>query len=109
MLATAPDAAWREPTQFKAWTFDDIVGHLYLFDVVAEIAARSRAEFEAFYGEIVASAKQGVTLRAYAAALARGLQRSRIAGPMAGAVPAARADRELPSSPTGAWPGPVRT
>src|SRR5512139_2123156 len=66
VLVTAPDAAWREPTQFKAWTFDDIVGHLHLFDVVAEIASRSRAEFEAFYGEIVASAKQGMTLRAYA-------------------------------------------
>lgn len=66
VLAAAPVAAWREPTQFKAWTFDDIVGHLYLFDVVAEIAARSRAEFESFYGGIVASAKQGVSLREYA-------------------------------------------
>jgi len=66
VLATAPDAAWREPTQFKDWTFDDIVGHLYLFDVVAEIASRSRAEFEAFYGGIVASAREGMTLRAYA-------------------------------------------
>lgn len=65
-LAAAPDEAWREPTQFKDWTFDDIVGHLYLFDVVAEIAARSRAEFEAFYGDIAASARQGLTLRDYA-------------------------------------------
>lgn len=66
VLATAPGDAWREPTQFKAWTFDDIVGHLHLFDVVAEIAARSRTEFDSFYGEIVASARQGVSMRAYA-------------------------------------------
>jgi uncharacterized protein (TIGR03084 family) len=66
VLAAAPEAAWHEPTQFKGWTFDDIVGHLYLFDVAAEIAARSRAEFEAFYGQIIAEAQQGMTLRAYA-------------------------------------------
>jgi uncharacterized protein (TIGR03084 family) len=66
VLAAAPEDAWRVPTQFKGWTFDDIVGHLYLFDVVAETAARSRTEFEACYGDVVASARQGLTLRDHA-------------------------------------------
>jgi uncharacterized protein (TIGR03084 family) len=65
VLATAPRAAWRQPTQFKQWTFDDIVGHLYFFDRAAAIAARSREELQALFGELATAARAGVSMIDY--------------------------------------------
>jgi uncharacterized protein (TIGR03084 family) len=52
-LAAAPAAAWREPTQFKAWTFDDIVAHLNMFDHAAELAASGREPLQAWLGPLM--------------------------------------------------------
>ena len=43
VLVAAPAAAWTRPTQFKQWTFDDVLGHLRMFDYASELAARGRA------------------------------------------------------------------
>ena len=64
-LAAAPGDAWSQPTQFKGWTFDDILGHLYLFDYASEVAARSRDEIQALFREIMGGAAQGVSLIDY--------------------------------------------
>jgi uncharacterized protein (TIGR03084 family) len=52
-LAAAPLDAWNEPTQFKGWTFDDIVAHLNMFDYAALLAARSRDELQAWLGPLM--------------------------------------------------------
>jgi uncharacterized protein (TIGR03084 family) len=64
-LAAAPVAAWSRPTQFKSWTFDDVLGHLHLFDHAAEIAARSREELLAFFTQLSAARAGGVSLTDY--------------------------------------------
>jgi len=64
-LENAPAEAWAAPTQFKAWTFDDILGHLYFFDHAAEIAARSRDEIQALFREIFQASATGVSLIDY--------------------------------------------
>jgi uncharacterized protein (TIGR03084 family) len=65
VLVAAPAAAWRVPTQFKQWTFDDVLGHLYLFDHAAEIAARSRDDVEALFRDLVHAQAAGCTLIDY--------------------------------------------
>lgn len=65
VLQNAPAEAWAEPTQFKAWTFDDILGHLYCFDHASEIAARSRDEIQALFREIFLASVAGVSLIGY--------------------------------------------
>lgn len=60
VLAAAPTAAWRQPTQFKAWTFDDILGHLHFSDHAAAVAARSRDEVHALFREVHAARAAGV-------------------------------------------------
>jgi uncharacterized protein (TIGR03084 family) len=65
VLLAAPAAAWQRPTQFKQWTFDDVLGHLQMFDYAAELAARSRADIEAFLAELVVAQQRGTTLTAY--------------------------------------------
>lgn len=64
-LANAPAAAWAEPTQFKGWTFDDVLGHLLFFDHAAEVAARSRDEVQALFRDIFLASASGVALIDY--------------------------------------------
>ena len=64
-LAAAPAAAWRQPTQFKGWTFDDILGHLHIFDHAAELAARSREDVQQFFAQLQAGRAAGETLTEY--------------------------------------------
>lgn len=59
VLAAAPAAAWRLPTQFKGWTFDDILGHLNFSDYAAQVAARSRDEVHALFREVHAARASG--------------------------------------------------
>jgi uncharacterized protein (TIGR03084 family) len=61
VLAAAPTAAWRQPTQFKAWTLDDILGHLHFSDHAAAVAARSRDEVHALFREVHAARAAGVS------------------------------------------------
>jgi uncharacterized protein (TIGR03084 family) len=65
VLASAPAAAWAVPTQFKGWTFDDVLGHLHMFDYAAELAARGREPLLAFFGEIAAGRADGTSLTEY--------------------------------------------
>ncbi len=65
VLTAAPDAAWHAPTQFKAWTFDDVLGHLYFFDHAAEVAARSRDDVQALFGELLQARGAGISLIEY--------------------------------------------
>src|SRR5512137_1080690 len=64
-LENAPAEAWVEPTQFKGWTFDDVLGHLYFFDYASEIAARSRDEIQALFRDIFQANAAGVSLIGY--------------------------------------------
>jgi uncharacterized protein (TIGR03084 family) len=64
-LESAPAEAWAEPTQFKGWTFDDVLGHLCFFDHAAEIAARSRAEVQALFRDIFQAGATGISLIDY--------------------------------------------
>jgi uncharacterized protein (TIGR03084 family) len=65
VLVAAPTAAWQAPTQFKQWTFDDILGHLCFFDYAAEIAARSRDEIEALFRDLMQARTAGCTMVEY--------------------------------------------
>ncbi|MGI9245101.1 MAG: maleylpyruvate isomerase N-terminal domain-containing protein, partial [Steroidobacteraceae bacterium] len=64
-IAAAPAAAWSQPTQFKGWTFDDVIGHLLISDHAALLAAQSREAVQAFFGRIVAAHAAGRSMRDY--------------------------------------------
>jgi hypothetical protein len=42
-------ADWRRVTQFKGWTVDDVVAHLHLFNVAADLALSDEAAFAALW------------------------------------------------------------
>lgn len=62
LLLTLPGGAWSAPTQFKGWTANDIVGHLYLFDYAAGLTLEGRDRVQAFFSEIQAERSERWTL-----------------------------------------------
>jgi len=65
VLVAAPAAAWHMPTQFKGWTFDDILGHLNFSDHAAAVAARSRDEVHALFRDVHAARAAGTSFADY--------------------------------------------
>ena len=49
-------------TLFKSWTINDVIGHLYMFDVAALKTLESGQAFDTFFAPISAGLNQGKTL-----------------------------------------------
>ncbi len=65
LLAGADDDAWERPTQFKGWTFNDVVGHLFLFDRAARLTLQDPPAFAEFMQEKSSLARRGRSLKEY--------------------------------------------
>lgn len=62
VLEPLADAAFDQPTQFKGWTIDDVMGHLHIFNVAAEKTLESETAFAAFFAPIQQALGEGKTL-----------------------------------------------
>jgi len=62
VLEPLNDADFTQPTLFKNWTLDDVIGHLHMFNVAAEKSLESTEAFHAFFAPIGAGMKAGKTL-----------------------------------------------
>jgi uncharacterized protein (TIGR03084 family) len=65
LLATAEDSDWSRPTQFKAWTLDDILGHLHLFDLAALATLEGPEGFANFLADSRRFRAEGGSMREY--------------------------------------------
>jgi uncharacterized protein (TIGR03084 family) len=65
LLLQLPDERWSQPTQFKAWTADDILGHLHLFDYAAGLTLDSTDAVRAFFAATIAGGPQRLKLVPY--------------------------------------------
>jgi uncharacterized protein (TIGR03084 family) len=65
LLRDLPDQRWEEPTQFKRWTCNDVIGHLHLFDVAARITLESTEQVRAFFADAQRGRAEGRTLVEY--------------------------------------------
>lgn len=63
LLGAADAAVWRRPTQFKAWTFDDVLGHLLMFDHAARLTVEDPEGFRSFLAGILAQLSSGASMR----------------------------------------------
>jgi uncharacterized protein (TIGR03084 family) len=64
-LRDLPDGDWSRPTQFKDWTFNDVIGHLHIFDYAAGLTLRGAPVVTAFFAEIAAARTRGDSLVTY--------------------------------------------
>jgi uncharacterized protein (TIGR03084 family) len=52
VLEPLSEADFFQPTQFKGWTIDDVLGHLHIFNHAAALALESDDAFRAFFAEM---------------------------------------------------------
>src|SRR4029453_5909929 len=61
LLVGLGDSDWSRPTQFKAWTIDDIVRHLHIGATMAPPSASDQAAFPALMADIRAERAKGLS------------------------------------------------
>jgi len=59
LMLPLDDEAFNAVTQFKQWTFNDILGHLHLWNHAADLSLADEAAFQAFLGEVMQSVASG--------------------------------------------------
>lgn len=62
LLEPLAEADFSSPTLFKAWTIDDVLGHLHLFNVAAARTLQDAEAFTAMLAPVMALLRQGRTL-----------------------------------------------
>ena len=63
LLAARPDSDLALVTQFKAWTIEDVIAHLHLFNLAAALSVRDAAQLRAFFAQLGSSRASGLNLR----------------------------------------------
>jgi len=64
LMQPLPPEAFATSTQFKKWTFDDIIGHLHLWNRAADLSLSDETAFQKLMGEVLQHAASG-GLRAF--------------------------------------------
>ena len=62
ILSHYPESIFNRITLFKSWTINDVIGHLYMFDIAALKTLKSAEEFKSFYSPIAERLDQGQSL-----------------------------------------------
>ena len=62
ILTDLDDQAFQQPTLFKSWTINDVIGHLHMFNVAARLTLEDEQKFADFFAPVAASLKQGKTM-----------------------------------------------
>ncbi len=59
LLAPLPDADYETPTQFKGWTINQILRHLHVWNIAADLALTDEAAFTDFIAQMAAGVRGG--------------------------------------------------
>lgn len=72
LLSPLPDSEYREATQFKGWTLDDVLRHLHVWNRAAETALTNEAAFLDYMARVQA-ARTGLGMRGFEREQCQGL------------------------------------
>lgn len=59
LLAPLADADYAKPTLFKGWTIDEVLRHLHVWNIAADLALSDAEAFRAFLGQMAAGIRGG--------------------------------------------------
>jgi uncharacterized protein (TIGR03084 family) len=107
LIESLSEAELATPTLFKAWTIEDVIGHLHVWNLAAGEALKSREAFADFAKELGAAAQKGGALRQTERSFLGGLMGASLVDAWAAHYPrlAAEFEKADPSSRL-AWVGP---
>jgi uncharacterized protein (TIGR03084 family) len=80
LLVDVDAPRWSEPTQFKHWTLNDVLGHLHMFDYAAGLTLQSPAAFTSFWASVRTALAAGHSMADYARIWLHGCQGSELLG-----------------------------
>jgi len=58
LLKSLNDEDFEQQTQFKQWTFNDIIGHLYMWNCAADLSLEQPQAFQEFLSDVMVFVKQ---------------------------------------------------
>lgn len=73
LLASRDDVDWSRPTQFKGWTFDQVLRHLHFWNIAADLSLSDEAAFDAMVANFRAGPGRGEPMTAVEARVLDGL------------------------------------
>lgn len=59
LLSPLADADYAKPTLFKGWTIDEVLRHLHVWNIAADLALSDAEAFRAFLGQMAAGIRGG--------------------------------------------------
>lgn len=59
LLSPLSDADYAKPTLFKGWTIDEVLRHLHVWNIAADLALSDAEAFRAFLGQMAAGIRGG--------------------------------------------------
>ena len=92
MLEPLDEAALFKPTRFKSWTSDDVIGHLHLWNVAADLSFEDEAGFDALMADLLPKIMGGKSHQEVTTEWLDGLRRPRRISP-----PCSAGIRRLPA------------
>ena len=73
LRSAEPSVDYAQPTQFKGWSFDDVLRHLHFWNLAADTSLTDEAGFAALTRSVMEHARDGGSMREAEAALVDGL------------------------------------
>lgn len=73
LIAAQDDAVFARATRFKDWTVDDVVGHLHMWNMAADLSLTDPDGFDDMVGAVMAAMERGVTMRDFTTEWLQGL------------------------------------
>jgi uncharacterized protein (TIGR03084 family) len=74
LLTDIGAAQWSQPTQFKQWTLNDVLGHLHMFDYAARLTLEGPHAFPAFWDSLSRARAAGHSMVEYTRIWLRGCE-----------------------------------
>src|SRR2546427_2813729 len=59
LLNTVSDQEWKQKTQFKGWTINDVVAHVHIGNYMADLSLQDSAAFVNFIQRLISARRQG--------------------------------------------------
>jgi uncharacterized protein (TIGR03084 family) len=74
LIAPHDDAVFELKTQFKNWTVNDVLTHLHVWNIAADLSLKGADAFAAFFSQVAAAVGDGKSLRVFEPSYLNGLR-----------------------------------
>ena len=78
LLSTLSDKDFDEKTQFKGWTFNNVLGHLHVWNYAADVSLKDGEEWKSFSNKALEMLGQGSTMNQFEETVTKGAKGTKL-------------------------------